>query len=117
LHEVTYTDGELLANEITLETAVRLSQCAPWGQAFPEPVFEGNFEVDQVRHIGKENEHVRFILKASSYQQVVAIAFNYSLPEWLMVGNKARFLYRLSVNEYKDVRSVQMIISDIVKAS
>lgn len=117
LHEVTYTDGELLPNEITLETAALLSHCAPWGQAFPEPLFEGNFEVDQVRHIGKENEHVRFILKASSYQQVVAIAFNYSLPEWLMVGNKARFLYRLSVNEYKDVRSVQMIISDIVKAS
>jgi hypothetical protein len=45
------------------------------------------------------------------------MAFNYSLPDWLMVGSKARFLYRLSVNEYKDVRSVQMIISDIVKAS
>ena len=45
LEPIVYSDGELQAVEFNLEIAELLRQCGPWGQAFPEPVFDGRFEI------------------------------------------------------------------------
>ncbi|MGD2056357.1 MAG: single-stranded-DNA-specific exonuclease RecJ, partial [Gammaproteobacteria bacterium] len=40
LNGVIYTDGELAADELNLETARLLREAGPWGQGFPEPLFQ-----------------------------------------------------------------------------
>ena len=44
LQGVIWTDGELQANEFSIETAEVIKSGGPWGQAFPEPVFDGEFK-------------------------------------------------------------------------
>ena len=45
---VLYTDGELQGDDFSLETAELIRQYGPWGQGFPEPVFDGYFEIGEL---------------------------------------------------------------------
>ena len=42
---IVHSDGELSADELSLSTAATLRAGGPWGQKFPEPVFDGEFNV------------------------------------------------------------------------
>ena len=55
MQNVLETDGELSAAELTLETARAIESGGPWGQAFPEPVFEGEFTVADMRVVGERH--------------------------------------------------------------
>ena len=48
LQGVIWTDGELQANEFSIETAEVIKSGGPWGQAFPEPVFDGEFKISRL---------------------------------------------------------------------
>ena len=39
------TDGELEDSDLNADVAVLLRDAGPWGQGFPEPLFEGRFEL------------------------------------------------------------------------
>jgi single-stranded-DNA-specific exonuclease len=76
MQNVLETDGELAAAEITLETARALEDGGPWGQGFPEPVFEGEFDVVEARTVG--DRHLKLWLRAeAAMRPVEAIAFGY----------------------------------------
>src|SRR5690606_8638278 len=45
LQAVITSDGELAVDEISLDNALLLKNSGPWGQHFPEPLFEGEFYV------------------------------------------------------------------------
>ncbi|MBE5315323.1 MAG: single-stranded-DNA-specific exonuclease RecJ [Xanthomonadales bacterium] len=61
LAPVLLTDGELAAGEFELGLAETLREAGPFGQAFPEPVFDGVFEVLDWRLMGER--HLRFSLR------------------------------------------------------
>ena len=63
LEAVLWTDGELPAGAMTLELAHLLRLAGPWGQAFPEPLFENTFECLQRRPMGSTGAHLRFTLR------------------------------------------------------
>ena len=67
------TDGALEANELTLDTARLLEHTGPWGNGFPEPLFEGVFTVTNVRLMGSEQQHVRYQLRDDLGTAVVAV--------------------------------------------
>ncbi|MBT8059832.1 MAG: single-stranded-DNA-specific exonuclease RecJ, partial [Gammaproteobacteria bacterium] len=69
------TDGELDPREIGLELASAIESCGPWGQKFPEPLFDGWFEVLDRRVVG--TSHLKMIVRsAGGGQEIDAIAFN-----------------------------------------
>jgi single-stranded-DNA-specific exonuclease len=106
------TDGELPASEINLEFALALRDLGPWGQAFPEPVFEGLFEVINHRVVG--GAHLKMVLPHLDGRETVdAIAFG-RLPEHLPASGSVRFLYRLDVNHFRGDRICQLIIEHII---
>ncbi len=107
LHETMLTDGQLTAEDFTLSFAQTLQNSATWGQGFPEPVFEGYFDVVQCRVLAQL--HLKFVLKIpNSHALVDAIVFFVEQPEsWLHV-KKIRAAYKLSVNEYKEQCSLQL---------
>ena len=45
LEKMIETDGEIASGEMTLESAEVLRYAGPWGQHFPEPVFDDEFDV------------------------------------------------------------------------
>ena len=58
------TDGELAAGELSLETALALDAGGPWGQAFPEPLFDGVFDVVESRVLAQR--HLKLWLRPAA---------------------------------------------------
>ncbi|MBK9131026.1 MAG: single-stranded-DNA-specific exonuclease RecJ [Gammaproteobacteria bacterium] len=113
LRGVIYSDGELAADEISLDVAELLRDAGPWGQGFPEPVFDGRFEVAERRCVGAR--HVKMVLRLpGTRRHVDAIAFNTRVDQCPAVSGEIRIAYRLDVNEYRGQRSPQLIIEHIV---
>ena len=103
------SDGELAADEFSLEVAELLRNAGPWGQGFPEPLFDGLFEVVSSRVVGER--HLKFSVRPPDSRRVLdAIAFNQGGHHPLAAGARLRLAYRLDVNEYRGVRSLQLVV-------
>lgn len=110
LAEVLYTDGALDEEYISLEFADTLRDAGPWGQGFPEPRFDGEFEV--LDRLVVNDAHVKFRLRQKTGGRVVdAWAFR-SLRngEAAPACNRLRAVYRLEANEYEGLRTPRLII-------
>lgn len=114
LQQKIYTDGELDENDYTVEFADVLQQAGPWGQCFPEPVFQGIFDVVQVRIL--KQKHLKLVLRPIEGQLLIdAVAFFIDHPEdWLGV-RQINTAYKLDVNEYKGQRNLQFILHYVEK--
>ena len=107
------TDGELAAADISLGFAASLDRLGPWGQHFPEPVFDGLFEVIERRVVG--GSHLKMIVRSiDGGEPVDAIAFN-RLPEDLPASGAVRLLYRLGINRWRGNESCQLMVEEIVR--
>jgi single-stranded-DNA-specific exonuclease len=103
------TDGELSPVELSLITAEAVRAGGPWGQGFPEPLFDGVFEISQSRVVGER--HVKFTLRQpSAGGWFDAIAFNAVQYGWHEIQQPVRLVYRLDVNEYRGRRNLQLVI-------
>ena len=133
---VIHSDGALAVEDLTLDTARALRGGGPWGQGFPEPVFDGNFQIADVRIVG--GKHLKMQLRVAEAQSgggpgdggaagagamevrsggsgadtVEAIAFGYAggTAEDLLLRRGARIelAYRLEVNDYRGGERVQL---------
>ena len=107
------TDGELPAADIGLGLALILERLGPWGQHFPEPVFDGRFEVVGQRVVG--GSHLKMVLRPLDGSEVLdAIAFN-RMPDDLPPSGSARMLYRMGINRWRGEESCQLMIEEIVR--
>jgi single-stranded-DNA-specific exonuclease len=112
------TDGELSANEIALETAQALRAGGPWGQAFPEPSFDGLFSIRSARVIGER--HLKMWVEVPrSGRAFDAIAFNHVEQGAAFVppAGLAHLVYRLEVNEYQGERRLQLLVDHVLPAA
>ena len=109
LRGVVFSDGELAPGELTLDFAEILRGAGPWGQAFPEPVFDGAFEILEQRIVGER--HLKMVLKAAGNDRLFdAIAFNFGEHSVPRDTPQIRVAYRLDVNEYRGQRSAQLLV-------
>ncbi len=112
LRGVIMSDGELAPQEMNLELAELLRGAGPWGQAFPEPVFDGHFEILQRRIVGER--HLKMVVKAPGRDAIFdAIAFNTTDGDWPAEQTQAQLAYKLDVNEYRGQRSAQLLVEHI----
>ncbi|WP_087016352.1 single-stranded-DNA-specific exonuclease RecJ [Thaumasiovibrio subtropicus] len=116
LRGVILSDGELAGHELTLQTAEMLRQAGPWGQAFPEPIFDGEFRVLQQRLVG--GKHLKLMLEPLSQggagQMIDAIAFNVDLRRWPDASvTRIQLAYRLDINIFRGNESVQLMVEHI----
>ena len=111
--EILYSDGELAADVFSLEVAEQLRTAAPWGQHFPEPVFDGNFTIIQKQIL--KQKHLRLQLKPEdALQSVSAIAFNTDVNNWPEQGQRVDLLYQFDVNEFRNQLTPQLIIRKLL---
>ncbi|HSD36917.1 MAG TPA: single-stranded-DNA-specific exonuclease RecJ [Rhodocyclaceae bacterium] len=102
LQRCVETDGALESGYMSLEMA-RLLEAAIWGQGFAQPMFDDVFEVESQRILKERHLKLRLRKGGTSFE---AIQFNCAES----APNRIRAAYRLSVNEYNGVASVQLML-------
>ncbi|MFC3914709.1 single-stranded-DNA-specific exonuclease RecJ [Pseudaeromonas sharmana] len=105
------SDGELTAEEFSLELAQQLREGGPWGQAFPEPCFDGRFRLLSQRLVG--GKHLKMVVRPDvGGPELDAIAFNVDLARWPDANVQwVELGYRLDINEWRGQIQLQLLVS------
>ncbi|WP_023638920.1 single-stranded-DNA-specific exonuclease RecJ [Dickeya zeae] len=113
LEGVVWSDGELAVPELSLGTAEMLREAGPWGQAFPEPLFDGRFRLLQQRLVGER--HLKVMVEPLGGGPLLdGIAFNVDTVLWPDSSvREVELAYKLDVNEFRGKRSVQLLIEHL----
>ncbi|MDD7569985.1 MAG: single-stranded-DNA-specific exonuclease RecJ [[Actinobacillus] rossii] len=108
-----WTDGELEPTLMNVQTAEKLRAAGPWGQAFPEPVFDGEFKILQQRLVGER--HLKMLLEPKQGGQLLdAIAFNVDTRYYPDKSiQTAKLVYKLDINEFRGNRDIQLLVDYI----
>ncbi|ELX2491489.1 single-stranded-DNA-specific exonuclease RecJ [Salmonella enterica] len=107
------SDGPLSAAEMSMEVAQLLRDAGPWGQMFPEPLFDGRFRLLQQRLVGER--HLKVMVEPVGGGPLLdGIAFNIDTTCWPDNGvREVELAYKLDINDFRGNRSLQIIIDDI----
>ncbi|RXK32813.1 single-stranded-DNA-specific exonuclease RecJ [Arsenophonus endosymbiont of Bemisia tabaci Asia II 3] len=113
LEGVIWSDGELNNEELSLDIAELIRNGGPWGQAFPEPIFDGKFRLLQQRLVG--DCHLKVMLEPLAGGPMIdGIAFNIDTAYWPDNSIKmVELAYKLDVNEYRGNRNIQLLIQHL----
>ncbi|MGA1462993.1 MAG: single-stranded-DNA-specific exonuclease RecJ [Steroidobacteraceae bacterium] len=99
---VFHSDGVLTPQELVLDTARVLEEGGPWGQGFPEPAFDGGFEVLAAKTVGETHLKLQ-VRQLEGGPPVEGICFgHYADPAALRVtrGDRLHLGYRLGVSDF-----------------
>ena len=115
LDQVIQSDGELGESDFNLNLAGLIKYAGPWGQQFPEPVFDGCFQIINQKIVG--TNHLKLTLGILGTQLCVdAIAFNINLDDWPDEScQQIECAYQLDINEFRGAQTVQLLIRHIRK--
>lgn len=110
LEQSILTDGSLSDEYFNLATAQQIAEAGPWGQNFPEPLFDGVFKIEDQRLL--KEKHLKLHLRSEGGQQLEAIAFNVDTQVWPnAMLKKVRVVYKLDINEYMNQQRLQLLVS------
>ena len=105
------SDGPLPNTELTKDLAFLIQDAGPWGQQFPEPLFDNQFEILEQRLVGQH--HLKLTLAhVDGGEALDAIAFNVDLKLW--PNHRARYIhaaYKLDINEYHGRTKLQLVVA------
>jgi single-stranded-DNA-specific exonuclease len=102
-----WSDGELARSEITRELAEQLRLAGPWGQGFPEPLFDGEFAVQEWRLVGESHLKLR-LRHPGGGEPIDAIQFDGWRGE--APGARLHLAYQLELDDWRDRRGVQLLV-------
>jgi single-stranded-DNA-specific exonuclease len=106
------SDGELQTEDFTLAFAQCLKEAGPWGQGFPEPLFDGEFQLMDQRLVG--SKHLKMMVKHESGVLIDAIAFNVDLTRWPnQQCSHVNLAYKLDINEFRGRTSLQLMVEGV----
>lgn len=109
LQAAVISDGPLMPGEITLQMAWNIVLAGPWGQNFPEPIFDNEFDIVEAHPMGATQLHQRFVLRdprdGSEYRAVYFNSYTGEEPP-----PTARFAYSLNINVWQEKENLQLLI-------
>ena len=103
-----WTDGELPASAFQIETVDLLQNLSPWGQKFPQPIFDGIFKIMDYRWL--KDVHLKLRVALQNGQIIDAIAFNAADKYDFDPMKDTRLVYELDKNVFNGNVSLQMRI-------
>lgn len=111
LRAVVVSDGELTVDELSLQLAAQLRDAGPWGQHFPEPIFDGQFLVVQQRKVGERHLKMTLAVDSQGKQLIDAIAFNVDTSIWPNPKiQQVHLAYKLDINEFRGNTNLQLLV-------
>lgn len=117
LKGIILSDGELQPEQFSMHVAEMLRSAGPWGQGFPEPVFDGEFKLLHQKLVGEK--HLKLMLEPlfkghPTNIMVDGIAFNVDLRRWPDASVKTvRLAYKLDINEFRGNQSLQLMVDHL----
>ena len=106
-------DGEIDADDFSLQLALQLREAGPWGQRFPSPSFIGEFKVLDQRVVGER--HLKFVLSPMPQGEAIdAILFYASDPQLNSSYKRLHIHYELSVNVFRERQTLQLMIRHLI---
>ncbi|MEL0637973.1 single-stranded-DNA-specific exonuclease RecJ [Marinomonas sp. TI.3.20] len=110
LKATIWTDGPLAAEDFSLSFAEQVRLSGPWGQSFPEPCFDGVFDVLQQRLVGEK--HLKLMVREPQSGLLLdAICFFVDLEKWPNEScAKIRLVYKLDINEFRGQKNLQLMV-------
>ena len=105
------TDGPLPGTALSLNFARSLRDAGPWGSAFPEPMWSGEFNIVEQRTVGENHLKLR-VRPAEGGNIIDAIAFNQAGGVY---RGMVQLVYKLDVNEFRGVEHPQLIVEQIAE--
>lgn len=112
-------DMEISLNIISPELFLTLEKFAPFGIGNPQPVFlSRHVLVREKRTMGKENQHIRFILQGGEVGKVLeAVAFGMGdRSQEISNEDYIDIAYTIDQNEWKGTTRLQLKIKDFIKS-
>ncbi|SUD91245.1 single-stranded-DNA-specific exonuclease RecJ [Psychrobacter phenylpyruvicus] len=110
--EEQFTDGELVAEDFSLQFVEALTHSHIWGHGFVAPQFDGLFEVLDSRIL--KDKHLKLSLKYPGVLYPVdAIWFNYDTDKWDYRAKEVHMLFELNINEWNGNQNIQMMVKDL----
>lgn len=107
---IVHSDGELTIHELTLDVAHLLRESGPWGQAFPEPLFDGEFEVRSIRVLGDRHLKLEVMQAGRTCEAIAFRHFDHDDAPEVAPGQRVRLAYRLDVNQYNGTERLQLVV-------
>lgn len=105
LQAALHSDGALEPVELCRVNAEALRDGGPWGQGFPEPQFDGEFDVLGSRLVGER--HLKLELGAGRLR---LNAIHFGGWDGMPPPARVRIAYRLEPDEYRGGDAVQLVV-------
>lgn len=105
LHETIASDGELPADAFHIHNARALRDGGPWGQGFPEPLFDGEFDVLSWRPVGTQHLKLELGLPGLRLQAIEFGGWRGTAP-----APRVRIAYRLAPDDYRGGDAIQLVV-------
>ena len=102
-----WSDGPLSGEDYCRPLVDQLSAMGPWGQGFPEPQFDGEFEVVDWRVVGQR--HLKLQLRCMQSGVKVG-AIHFGAWDGEPPPAKAHFLFQLEADDYRQRGDIQLLI-------
>ncbi|WP_296402295.1 single-stranded-DNA-specific exonuclease RecJ [Psychrobacter sp.] len=110
--EIQFTDGELSAQDFSLQFVEQLNHSYIWGHGFVAPQFDGLFEVLGAKIL--KDKHLKLSLKYPNVMYPVdAIWFNYDSDKWDYRAKQVHLLFELNINDWNGNQNIQLMIKDL----
>ena len=107
-----WTDGALNGDQIDLALAQALRDGGPWGQAFPEPQFDGEFEVCSARVVGERHVAMRLLdPNGKGFDAIAFGAYTGKLPSGRIVA-----VFQPIIDEWRGERRVKLLLREFATA-
>lgn len=114
LDAIILSDGMLSADELTVSMAQLVAQAGPWGQTFPEPIFDGVFQLVEQRLL--QGKHLKLGLKLPTSDRIFkGICFNVDVDHWPNHRcQQVHLAYRLDINRYGGHHHLQLMVEHLL---
>jgi len=116
LDHLLITDGSLQPHDLVLELALAIRTGGPWGQGFPEPLFDNVFEVTNRRVVGERHLKLALRIPDTGAASLDAIAFRALDKGWDALGPMVRMVYKLDVNRWQGNERLQLMVEHMEQA-
>ena len=105
LTDILHSDGMLAEDDFSIESAMALRDGGHWGQCYPEPMFDGLFEVLGWRIVGERHLKLDLMQGARRLNAIHFGGWDGKPPP-----DRLHLAYRLAPDEYRGGGAIQLIV-------
>ena len=104
---------KLNLNEATIDTIDSINDRRPFGHLNEEPLFYGEYKINNIIKLGKDDKHLKLIVEDNSANNKEILLFNYNKN--YDFKDKINLTFRLNINEFRGNKTIQLIAEDLVE--